>query len=39
MFGRFLTNEKGEHKEGEMLKEKNAGEIIFTSRDMRVKTT
>ncbi len=35
MFGRFLTDEKGERKEGEMLKENNAGEIMFTFRDVR----
>jgi hypothetical protein len=37
MFGRFLTDEKGERKEGEMLKENNAGEIMFTFRDVRAR--
>jgi len=37
MFGRFLTDEKGERKEGEMFKENNAQEIMYSFREMRSK--
>jgi hypothetical protein len=37
MFGRFLTDEKGERKEGEMFKENNAQEIMQAFREMRAK--
>ena len=37
MFGRFLTDEKGERREGEMFKENNAQEIMFSFREVRAK--
>ena len=37
MFGRFLTDEKGERREGEMFKENNAQEIMFAFREVRAK--
>jgi hypothetical protein len=35
MFGKFLTNENGEYKEGNMLKENNGGEIMLSFRELR----
>jgi len=37
MFARFLTDEKGERKRGEMLKENNASEVMCTFREVRAK--